>query len=176
MTKIVNFLGGAGSGKSTGAAALFAELKKRGVNVELASEYAKDLVWEDRLATLGDQIYVFGHQHHRLHRLMGKVDIVITDSPLLLSSVYNPTSDDRGRALDALVTSVFKHFDNINFLLRRTMPYQKTGRIQTEKEAVEVDKRILTLLETQNIPYIAIDPSADADRVSVLADRVLNLL
>jgi hypothetical protein len=56
------------------------------------------------------------------------------------------------------------------------MPYQKTGRIQTEKEAVEVDKRILTLLETQNIPYIAIDPSADADRVSVLADRVLNLL
>ena len=45
-TKIVNLYGGPGTGKSTTAAALFAEMKIRGVNCEYIQEYAKDKAWE----------------------------------------------------------------------------------------------------------------------------------
>lgn len=176
MTAIVNFFSGPGVGKSTNSAALFAELKRRGINTELVTEYAKDCVWEDRLSTLDDQLYVFGKQHHRIHRLIDKVDIIVTDSPLLLSIIYNPVDDERGQALDALVMSVFRRMNNVNFFIRRSKPYQNAGRVHTEDEAREVDEKVRDLLDTRDIPYTVIDPSADASNVPVLADRVLELI
>lgn len=175
MTAIVNFFGGPGTGKSTNSAALFAELKKRGVNTELAPEYAKDCVWEDRLATLENQLYIFGKQHHRIHRLINKVDIVITDSPLLLSIIYNSATDDRGQNLNALVLSVFREMNNINFFIRRTRPFQALGRIHTEEQSREIDTTIRKLLIENEIPYSIIDPSADVWSVPALADKVMEM-
>ena len=54
MTLVVNFFAGPGAGKSSMAAGLFAELKFRGVNCELATEYAKDKVWEGSLGVFDD--------------------------------------------------------------------------------------------------------------------------
>jgi predicted ATPase len=58
--KVINLYGGPGTGKSTTAAALFALMKREGYNVELVTEFAKDLVWTERNKELGDQIYIFG--------------------------------------------------------------------------------------------------------------------
>ena len=58
------------------------------VNCEMAREYAKDMVWENSLDVLKDQIYLFGHQYHRLHVLNGKVRVVLCDSPLIMGLVY----------------------------------------------------------------------------------------
>ena len=43
-TLVVNLLGAPGSGKSTIAASIFSKLKFQNLNVELVSEYAKELV------------------------------------------------------------------------------------------------------------------------------------
>ncbi len=59
---IVNLFGGPGAGKSTMAAGLFSELKWRGINCELATEYAKEKVWEESYAIFENQIYIFGKQ------------------------------------------------------------------------------------------------------------------
>jgi adenylylsulfate kinase-like enzyme len=41
---VINLFGGPGTGKSTLAAALFTDLKMKGINAELVTEFAKDLV------------------------------------------------------------------------------------------------------------------------------------
>jgi hypothetical protein len=85
---VVNLFGGPGCGKSTGAAYVFSRLKEAGVNVELVTEFAKDLTW-DKSDALNDQLYMFANQFHRLYRCKRSgVDIVVTDSPLLLSNLY----------------------------------------------------------------------------------------
>ena len=87
-TLVVNLLGGPGVGKSTLTAAIFAKLKDAGVDCEMASEFAKELVWEQRNETFKDELYIFAKQAHRLFRLNGKVDVVITDRPLILTCFY----------------------------------------------------------------------------------------
>lgn len=46
MAKIINIFGGAGVGKSTFAAELFVNMKKRGISVEMPYEYPKELTWK----------------------------------------------------------------------------------------------------------------------------------
>ena len=87
-TKIINFFGGPGVGKSTTATGLFSWMKQQGYSVEYVSEFAKELSWEGSTSQLENQAHVFAEQFRRQWRLIDQVDYVITDSPLLLSSVY----------------------------------------------------------------------------------------
>lgn len=142
MTKIINLYGGPGSGKSTGAALLFSKLKNDGVNAELVTEYAKELVWSESMKVLDNQIYVFAKQYHRIHRLLGKVDVIVTDSPILLSLIYGNTSD----TFKKLVQEEYRKFDCIDVFLERTKDYNPKGRTQTEEQAVELDKIIRKMM------------------------------
>ena len=83
---------GPGSGKSTGAAYIFAKLKMAGINCEYVTEYAKDKTWEGAKEELNCQIYITGKQVWRMTRVYGKVDVIVTDSPIALGSQY--TDDD----------------------------------------------------------------------------------
>ena len=143
--KVINLFAGPGCGKSTTAAALFALLKRRGLNVEMITEFAKDLVWTERNKELGDQIYIFGKMYHKLWRLRDKVDFVITDSPLPFCCYYDRENIPYFKEL---VMSAFNSFDNINFVLVRNFPYQKEGRYQTEEE---VHQDILQLIADNGI-------------------------
>lgn len=44
---VVNLFGVPGAWKSTGAAHVFSQLKMKGINAELITEFAKDKVWEN---------------------------------------------------------------------------------------------------------------------------------
>ncbi len=156
-TICVNFYAGAGARKSTIACTLHGLLKMHGITSEYTAEYAKDLAWEGRLGLKINQIHLFGEQHNRQFRLNGQVDCIISDSPLLLSSVYR-TSDT---LMDALVMQEFNKYENINFYIIRGKSYTKKGRHGTKIHATKIDEKILNFLNYKQIPYIKIEGTVD---------------
>jgi hypothetical protein len=56
---------------------------------ELVQEYAKQLVWAEKYEELNNQYHVSKTQYDWLKAVDGKVEYIVTDSPLLLGLVYN---------------------------------------------------------------------------------------
>lgn len=142
MTLVVNLYAGPGAGKSTMAAGLFYRLKTEGVNCELVREYAKDLVWRGHHEMLTDpagQIYIFAKQLKRFQDVIGKVDVVLTDSPVLLSAVYGSSLS---KAFTALVLDEVGKMNNLNIVLKRVKEYVPIGRGQTKQQAEDLDVEI----------------------------------
>lgn len=138
---IVNLLGGPSCGKSTLAAGLFYELKKEGRRVEIVTEYAKELVYENRVHDLMDQIAIFAEQRKRVNRLLDHCDIIVTDSPTILCGVYHANLyPDEFRSL---IAWDFKQTHNLNIVVDRAFPYSDHGRAQkNQEEAMAMDTRI----------------------------------
>lgn len=151
MTKVVNLFGGPSSGKSTAAAGIFNRMKVRGINAELVMEAAKDHVYEGHTNILSDQLYLLSHQNRRLARLNGKVDYIITDSPLPLCLIYKP--EDYLKTFDSLVMELYSTYNNINFFLKRVDSFQEEGRVHNQKQSLQIDKRIKGVLDWSTIPY-----------------------
>ena len=149
-TLVVYLLGGPGSGKSSLRAGVFYDLKFRGIDCEEAPEYAKDLVWSKSQFTLGNQIKVFGEQHDRIFRLQGQVEVVITDSPLLLTPIYDQRDSD---TLRRLAMEEFNSMWNYTVFLKRCKPYNPNGRNQDEEGAIEIDRKIADFLLDNQIPF-----------------------
>jgi hypothetical protein len=170
-TLVVNLYAGPGSGKSTTAAGIFFDLKNHGINTELATEYAKDCVYENRTHTFENQIYIFAKQHHRIFRLLDKVDVVITDSPILLSPIYDA---EKRSSLENLVVSEHLNMWTYNVFLRRVKEYNPKGRYQTEGEARIIDAEILNLLDKHRIPYEVFEGTVDGK--NSIVGKILKLL
>lgn len=147
--KVINLFGGPGTGKSTTAAGVFNRMKVMGYNVELTTEYAKDMVWEGRDNVLSDQLYILAKQHRKLHRLQGKVDWVIMDSPIVLGLMYKP--EGYYENFEPLVMEMWDSYDNVNFLLERSFEYQPIGRIGDEANAIRLDTGLRMFLEDKQI-------------------------
>ena len=146
-TIVVNAFAGAGAGKTTCAWEISAELKKQGLCVEYVSEYAKELVWDEKYELLDgsekNQRMLLNEQEKRIKRLIGKVDVVVTDSPILLSLLYckAPTKEFHKEVLDC-----FNQYQNFNFFIECDLSkeFEKTGRIHGLKESQEKDREIKT--------------------------------
>lgn len=162
-TIIVNLFGGPGSGKSTTAAGLFHKLKINGINCELVTEFAKHITWKEDFNTLKNQIYVFAKQHDRMFHLKDKVDVIITDSPIIMGLSYC-NWDLMSRSFEQLVVDEFNRTDavNINYFINRVKEYNPSGRSQTEEEAKEKDMEIKTLLNKYDVPFETIDGNENA--------------
>lgn len=144
-TRVVNFFGRPSSGKSTLAAGLFYELKMRGINCEQIQEYAKDKVWEESFKTLDNQLYILGKQAHRQFRCRDQVDLMISDSPLLMSLYYGRHLSD---AFKQVVRDTFNEYDNFSFFINPIdIKYNPKGRTQTEEEAIEIQKELYEIFK-----------------------------
>jgi hypothetical protein len=159
MTRYINFWAGPGTGKSSCAADLFAEMKWDGHNVELIDEYAKQMTWERHHNILEDQLYVSAKQNRKLERLQGQVDWVITDSPLLMCLPYIPA--DYCSSFRPLIREMFNRYDNINYFLVREKEYNPVGRNQTEEQARQLDVKIHQLLLDEDIPFTTLPANRD---------------
>ena len=152
--------GGPGTGKSTTAAGLFSKLKIKGYNAELIQEYAKDKVWAEDFHTLSFQPYILGKQLYRQYRVADKVDVAVTDSPVLFSHIYQGFGWVEGS--DEVLLKQFNLFRNLNIFLERDTdhhPYNPKGRMQTEEDAKQFDTKILSMLDKFEVPYTKIKVS-----------------
>jgi len=149
-TLVINLFGGPGSGKSTGAAYIFAQLKMLKVDVEYVSEFAKDKVWEGNSEVFKCQEYIFGKQSFKMSRCKGKVDVIITDCPILLSAFYNKNLSEN---FNKTVLEVFNSYNNLNFFINRTKAYNPNGRFQTEEESDIISQDLKNLLKKYKIPW-----------------------
>lgn len=154
------------------AAALFADLKKRGFNAELVTEYAKDKVWEHNDTVFSNQVYILGKQSYRVSRVAGQVDVIITDSPILLSTIYNPDPEIQNE-LEALTVKMFNQYNNLNIVLKRTFPYQKEGRMHSEEQSSEIYQKIIECLNQNGIGYSVFDNKDDTQQT--LMDIIVNM-
>lgn len=176
MTTIINLFGSPGAGKSTTRAGLFHHLKLRGMNVEEVTEFAKDLTWENRAFTLTCQPYVFSKQLRNMERLMDKVDLIITDSPILLSYFYGKKcAPDRypESFYNYVVDQFFCLGDQFNYYLNRVKDYNPAGRNQTEAESDEIDKEQFRMLMDLKVPITIMDGNADAVK-NIAADIMIH--
>ena len=167
-TLIINLFGGAGIGKSTLMARIFSELKVQGYDCEMVTEFAKDLVWEKRNETFKDELYIFAKQNHRLFRVNGKVDIIVTDRPLILTNVYNQDDEE----LCSLCLKTFNQYNNLNFLLKRQTVYQENGRNQSEEEAMEIDKITQDLLKSNRINHYIVNNNDLVDIIKIIKSHI----
>jgi len=150
MTKIINLSGTCGAGKSRTANALLPLMQKAGLNVELSPEWVKDAVWEERNNIFKDQLYITAKQNHRLVSKYGKIDYIITDSPLFLGGVYSPNYFP---SYNKLLLEIFNSYNNINFLLKRSKPYSNIGRVHTEEESDKIALELKEYMIKNNIPH-----------------------
>lgn len=153
-TILINIYGGPGAGKSTTAAGVFYELKRIGYDCGLVTEMATELVYDEAFNIMNDQIYLFGEQWHRTFRMLGKVDFIVTDSPLLMNIVYNAFKDEE---FDKFIYSRIHKLKSLDFFINRSDAFSKVGRIHNLEQSKEVDKTIKELAKNNGIKLIELE-------------------
>lgn len=154
-TIVINAFAGAGAGKTTACHMIVAGLKKRGYVAEYVPEYAKDLVWDNKLEMLDgkehNQFEILKEQLHRMDNKIGKVDFLVTDSPILLNQIYNQELTDYYKEM---LTSIHSDYSNFNLFVNRNMEeFQQEGRIHNLTESLEKDQEIKDMLLEYGLEY-----------------------
>lgn len=154
------------AGKSTAAMDITAKLKRKGINAEYISEFAKDKLYENNGEVFKHQEYLFGKQSFKMGRVKDKVQVMVTDSPLVLSIIYNQ-NEYLHESFDKTVMDVFNSYNNKNYMLLRNHPYENEGRFQNESEANDVRAKILSKLDHLGIKWDGATSSPeDCERIA----------
>lgn len=170
---VVNLFGGPGSGKSTIAARIFSELKRRGVEAACPEEHAKMAIWSGQPWLLDEQVIMAGKTWETLTNLRDKVRVIIVDSPILLCSVY--AGDKEPLPFHDLVMDLHRRTPRVNLMVKRhrDIEYDPSNRREDEKQARGLDERILgVLLAAEEAPFSI---SRDDD-IGEVAERLTSFL
>lgn len=177
-TFVINFIGGPSCGKSTLAALIYSKLKlhKKKYIVEYVQEYAKYLVWTKQFDILNNQHYVTQYQYKLLKQMVGHVDFIVTDGPLIQGMYYNMHNKDNisnVEKTEKYMIDCHNEFRNINiFLNRGNYEYEVQGRLQTEEESREIDVILKHLLKQKNIEFTIFDATATDDNINKIIEFI----
>lgn len=167
---VVNIFGAPNDGKTVAAASLFTRLKKLHIPCELVAEFPKDMVLENNHVALNDQIFIAANQLYRIKCAYNNTKIAIVDSPILLSTIYNPLTSVH---LTNMIFEQHGKFNNLNLLVQRgEYEHSMEGRIHTEEESDLLRERIVAMLNANNIPYLEYDDSMEEEVVSLILESV----
>lgn len=152
MTTVINLFGSPSSGKSTLQADLYAKMKKDGYDVEMVREVAKKWALSKNEISAFDQLNIIGEQIKHESDLYGKVEYIITDSPVMLGAFYM-NYNHKERFMQNMVQYYMNfaqrkgvEFKNI-LLNRRGIPYQRNGRFESENEVTNLENSLQEFLD-----------------------------
>lgn len=152
-TIVVNLFGGPSSGKTSVAAAVFSELKRQHISVELVAEFARETILDGSSKLLNFQPLITTTQSYKIIRLLGKVDYIITDSPILLGVAYADlwcTAEWKTWVFDT-----YNKMQNLNYyLIRSRFISNDPGRVHSEEESIAMDTLIKSILEDVSVKYL----------------------
>jgi adenylate kinase len=156
--KVINFIGAPGCGKSCIGSYVFAELKIMHKSVEYIQEYAKKLIYENRLDELNNQYNITNMQYKTIKAINNVVEYCVTDSPLLLGLYYNRVYPDNIcniEKVEKIILEKIYEFENIYIFLERNTdyPFEKNGRVHNEEQSDVIAIELEKLLCEFNIPY-----------------------
>jgi len=170
-TTIINIFGGPGIGKSTAAALLFAHMRMKGISCEYVPEFAKELSRAGDMESIENQFFISAVQYHRQYRLIGKVDFIVTDSPVLLGVVYD---QQLLKGFNEIMRDIHGKSLSINILLTRdkSRDYENEGRHHNSTEADVFDKKIERMLDEYEVTYCKVN----ASEMHHLPDYIMHIL
>ena len=149
---IINFIGEPGAGKSWASWYISAKLKQNGFKVEYLPEFAKSKLYEHSEKVFTCEPYIFGKQLYKMHSMSDEVDIIVTDSTIILPHFYE--KDEQAKELlKQLELYHFNQFNNLNICLMRDHDYKQEGRFQTEDQAEQLHNEMMHFLMLNNIDY-----------------------
>jgi hypothetical protein len=149
MSKIrrICLFAGPGVGKSTTAARIFYELNIKGYDIELIQEYVKAWAYQGRTPVSYDQNYLFSKQLKSEDETLRNLQLVVTDSPLLLNAAYAHYNKFPGSEnLIATAKKFDSEFLPLNLFIDRTVDYVQKGRYHDLTQAIEFDNYLIDFL------------------------------
>ena len=100
---------------------------------------------------------MFSEQFYRVWRLQNQVDVIITDSPMLLSIYYNKLQKEENKLpeelIDPLILYLHNQYENLNYFIKRSHRYEQKGRKHTEQESIDIEQDMLKLYKDLGIEY-----------------------
>lgn len=159
-TIVINAFAGPGAGKTTSCLEIAEKLKKQGFVTEYVQEYAKDLVYDNNLTMLDGhyehQFAILNEQMKRINRLYGKVDFIVTDSPILLNNTY--LNEDKNTEVYSSysdsVNKLYGLYNNFNYFVERdTSAFEKEGRIHNLEQSIAIDNELKNMLHNNQIDF-----------------------
>ncbi len=166
-TKVINIIGGPGCDKSLYSSAIVLKLHLRHKTVETVPDIGKILVWQRDTDALRNQYGIALMQYRMLEVLDGQVAFLVTEGALPQLLYYNAHYPDNVCDVPKTrqqILAWYKQFNNINILVQRDLdkPYIRSGRLQDEAQALQVDKDLRHLLVEEGIKFTALPPDHKA--------------
>lgn len=156
MIRRINLYGGPGSGKSTTAAFIFAEMKTLGINIEYVDEYIKFWTFIPRSPKGFDSLYVQAKQIHKEDTILrAGTDFIVSDSPVMLQYYYAKHHKTPAQKAMLDIACEFElTYPSINILLqRKDSDYKELGRYETLEQAKEIDVELREVLDNTATVY-----------------------
>jgi hypothetical protein len=151
------------------------------MSCELIREFVKDLVWKGIAISPIHQLHIAGEQSLRELIIMGKVEVLITDSPVILSAAYqlihsgqewmSPAAIGFMKTAEATMNVTYLNL----WLSREDANYEQDGRFEDLEQAILRDSQIHDFLRKINfdLEYV---PAFDGDlrkKIQYIADLAM---
>lgn len=183
--KLVMVIGAPASGKSTLAAELHTELKKRNKNSIFISEVATDYIAEYGIPNSPiDQMVIFYKQLNKETMFLDSKDFVVCDSSSILNYFYfrqlfpeKPTNKDIAQ-INHLQKEILKHINTIDHIFyvppMKNIDTNDGIRYHNDDDILRLDRWIKSYLELENINHSDLSDINMNDRLNFILSEILD--